>query len=84
MNKSEAGSGSDGNTWERAGEGLCRAAVVRKRHEDAWSNGKLHRGALLDLQVEKEFFFLCLKPQFSGAACEQATRYCLRNGNRSA
>lgn len=70
-------------SWERAGEGLCKAAVVRKRHEDAWSSGKLCRGALLDFQVEKKSFS-CLKPQCSGAVCEQATRYCLRNGNRSA
>lgn len=76
--KSKAGSGSDGNTWERAGEGLCRAAVVGKRHEDAWSRGKLRR--LLDCQVEKESF-LCLKPQGSGAVCERAIGYCLRNGN---
>lgn len=78
--KSKAGGGSDGNTWERAGEGLCRAAVVGKRHEDVWSGGKLCRRALLDFQEEKESF-LCLKPQCSGAVCEQATGYCLRNGN---
>lgn len=54
-----------------------------KRHEDAWSNGKLYRGALLDFQVEKGSL-LCVKPQCSGAVCEQATGCCLRNGNGSA
>ena len=46
--KSKAGGRSDGNGWERAGEGLCRAAAVGKGHRAAWSSGKFCRGTLLD------------------------------------
>lgn len=57
--KSKAGGGSDGNGWERAGEGLCGAAVVGKGHGAARSSGKLCRGTLLDFQVEKKSFCAC-------------------------
>lgn len=73
--KSKAGGGSDGNGWERAGKGLCRATVVGKGHRAAQSQGKLCHGTLRDFWVESNL--LCLNPLCSGAVREQTTRYCL-------
>lgn len=55
-NKKQSWRGSDGNGWERAGEGLCGAAVVGKGHGAARSSGRLCRGTPLDFQVAKKSF----------------------------
>lgn len=65
--KSKAGAGSDGNGWERAGEGLCGAAAVGKGHRAARSSGKLCRGTLLDFQVEKKSF--CVYDHSAAGLC---------------